>query len=278
MKKKKLFIILNATSGTGKAKDLARVLDSLKTQFEFSFEIEETDYRKHASELARMYAEKAQQLPGQSICVVLGGDGTVHEVMNGLGENFNDFPVAFIPYGSGNDFARSNGIPLKPLNALIDLLKNETPTYKDVIRCTQVETGDTFYAVNSVGFGLDGKIIYEKSQMNAKKNRAFQFSKFSYLLSVFSAYNSQKLFSGVIRTKEKEWRIDRAILLLNANHASFGGGIHILPPATSEDQLLDLLMVEKLMFKELVSLLFHVLMRNGKHLKHPKVHYLQMKE
>lgn len=131
--KKYLYIILNDTSGSGEAKNIRAILQSLEARFDFHSIIRRTEYAKHAFVLARELAEEAQLCPGQPILVAMGGDGTLSEIVAGLKQDYLDLPIAFVPYGSGNDFARSSGIPLKPLNALLRLLVTEEAVSKDVL-------------------------------------------------------------------------------------------------------------------------------------------------
>jgi diacylglycerol kinase family enzyme len=72
----------------------------------------------HATELVSALREQ----PDIDLVVAAGGDGTVHEVASGL--RGTSIPLGIIPLGSGNDFARSHGIPLKGVDGVIDLLQN----------------------------------------------------------------------------------------------------------------------------------------------------------
>lgn len=278
MKNKKfLYIILNDIAGSGQAGKSVSILESLKRNEPFELIVKKTTHKHHASELAREFGERAKTCEGQAICVVIGGDGTMNEVVNGLGEDYLDFPVAFIPYGSGNDFARSEGVPLKPVEAFKHILEIEKASKLDVIRYEDKATKHVSYAVNSVGFGLDGAIVHQKNMgLDKKKSiRAFQFSKLSYISSLFTAYHSQTEFEVSIQANKKEWHIKNAILQLNANRPYFGGGIKIVPTASPDDDLLDVLLVEKLSFIELITLVGSVLSGRTKHLSHNKVHYIK---
>lgn len=271
--KKYLYIILNDTSGSGEAKNIQAILDSLESQFDFQALIRKTEYAKHAVVLAKELAEMAQSCPGQPILVVMGGDGTLSETVAGLENNYLDLPVAFVPYGSGNDFARSTQLPLKPLDAILHLLTTEHAVYRDVLKYEDLLRSDTHYAVNSVGFGLDGRVVHETNKRTrTNKNRVLQYSKFSYLASLLGAYKKQQPFNVILRKKEQEKHFSNAILVLNVNQPYVGGGMHIFPSASSEDAMIDFAVVEKLTFIELLNLVFLVLQGKGKHLSMPKVH------
>ena len=277
--KKYLYIILNDTSGSGEAKNISAILASLENRFDFHATIRRTKYAKHALLLAEELAEEAKNCPGQPILVAMGGDGTLSETVAGLKQNYSDLPVAFVPYGSGNDFARSSGLPLKPLDAILRLLVTEEPVEKDVLVYQDLLRSQTHYAVNSVGFGLDGTVIHEKNQTGSKKkNRRFQFSKFAYIATLFAAYKNQDGFSVTLRTNDSEKEFKNTILALNVNLPFAGGGMKLVPSASADDGMIDFVIVEKLSFKELVKVITYVLEGKGKHLSLPKLHAFQLAE
>src|SRR5699024_1155492 len=94
--------IVNPEAGNGKAK---RIYDKLqKTVYFQSVQsiTHITDYEGHAGEIAKELATLSKTI---TCVIVIGGDGTFHEVVNGL--SGSRIPLSFIPGGSGNDFARS---------------------------------------------------------------------------------------------------------------------------------------------------------------------------
>lgn len=271
--KKYLYIILNDTSGSGEAKNIRAILQSLEARFDFHAIIRRTEHAKHAFVLARELAEEAQLCPGQPILVAMGGDGTLSEVVAGLKQDYLDLPIAFVPYGSGNDFARSSGIPLKPLNALLRLLVTEEAVSKDVLVYTDLIRSQTHYAVNSVGFGLDGTVIHQKNQdEKQQKNRRFQFNKFAYIATLFAAYKKQDTFTVTLRMGEVETTLDRIMLALSVNLPFAGGGMKLVPEATADDGIIEFVLVEKMTLLELTKLVVYVLEGKGKHLLLPKIH------
>src|SRR5699024_269071 len=119
--------------------------------------------------------------------------------------------------------------------------------------------------------------VHEKNKKASNtKTRTQQFSKYAYLSALFTAYKFQTPFQVNLQTKEKEWQFDDAILQLNLNRPYFGGGINVVPQASSSDAVIDVLVLKKLDFLKLSSLVFQVLKGKGKHLTHPSVRYLQL--
>lgn len=140
----------NATTTTTRARDvLCRALAS-----ETKLEIVETKYRGHAAAVAqRCIAEDVDAI------VVLGGDGTVNEIVNGLlaGGPVSGLPaIAVIPGGSTNVFSRALGLPRDPVEAtgaVIDAIRTGS---RRTIGLGQAD--DRYFAFCS-GLGLDAEIV-----------------------------------------------------------------------------------------------------------------------
>jgi YegS/Rv2252/BmrU family lipid kinase len=117
--------IVNPTAGQGKAmqvwQQLEKHLQTRKVEYNVQF-------TKHAGD-ATSLAEQVCRSGNSQAVIAIGGDGTLHEVANGiLGM---DIPLGYIPAGTGNDFARSTGIPHDPVRALERIL-SFTPKKIDV--------------------------------------------------------------------------------------------------------------------------------------------------
>src|SRR6266404_3802037 len=118
----KTCIILNPTAGKDRDLDdiLARVARLPNA------EIRITGRRGSAARFARTALRK-----GCGLIIAAGGDGTLNEVINGIGENLGEARVGLIPLGTGNDFARSIGVPTD-LEAAIDLIRAGTTRAVDL--------------------------------------------------------------------------------------------------------------------------------------------------
>lgn len=231
-------------------------------RFDSTYEIHITQYPKHATVLAEHLAEKVEK---DTLLVAVGGDGTLNEAVQGLLNVETPLPLAYIPTGSGNDFARSLDLPLTIESAIKNILETDSPTYLDVL-IGRSDYSD-IVAVNSIGFGLDGMVI---SKIDKTKNKQ-TIGKFSYLASVLSAYFSQKPFPIKLVTEDQTYTYGDSLLIVCTNNKFFGGGIPIHPEADATDGMIDLVIAEKVTFKELLLILFSVLTTQN-HLKHPKLH------
>ncbi|MBA7600627.1 MAG: YegS/Rv2252/BmrU family lipid kinase [Calditrichaeota bacterium] len=151
-----------------------------------------------------------------------GGDGTANEVAQGLvGGNT---PLAVIPYGTGNDFARSAGIPLG-LAAAMDLLCQGTAAPIDV------GFVNGRYFVNAVGIGFDGRANYEAEQIKWLRGPL------AILLAIF---RTMRYWKAVPMTLTVDGRtISRTTYLVNIGNGPFvGGGLKLTPAARIDDGML----------------------------------------
>jgi diacylglycerol kinase family enzyme len=105
---RKVKLILNPMADMGNAWTVANDLRPIVSEYEGQVDWSGTVYPTHATELARQAAQE-----GYDLVVALGGDGTAHEVVNGLMQVPPEQRPALgvVPTGSGNDFAHAIGIP-----------------------------------------------------------------------------------------------------------------------------------------------------------------------
>lgn len=255
-----LIFILNEHSRNGKlfSKNSSKVL----SQFAVTYEIHKTNKAGHAKQLA---VELSSSLKNGTKLIIVGGDGTLNEVINGLESAESKIAVGYVPTGSGNDFARSHQLASNFKSAINHVIELNHPRSLDILKIT--DGSETLHAVNSFGIGLDGMVNYS---LEHSKNKE-RFGPFSYFSTILSAYFSQKSFSVSITQNSQTIHFAEALLVVSVNHKFFGGGIPIHPKADPEDELIDVVVAEKVSFIELIMLLLRVLI-NQSHLSHKKLH------
>lgn len=256
-----LIFIVNEHSRKGKkfTSDLHDLLNNYK---QVTYDIHITEYRKHAVEIADSLS---RSIGSNSLLVAVGGDGTLNEVVQGVVQSKADIPIAYIPTGSGNDFAQSRNLSKKISESIDHILSISEPTVLDVL-LGQMKDGP-IVAVNSTGYGIDGTVI---SKMKKNRNKE-TVGRLSYLMNVLSGYFSQKPFPVTIKTPEKDYFFEESMLVLCANQKYFAGGIPIHPLADATDGMIDLLVAEKVTFFELLSILIKIMTKES-HLSHKKLH------
>lgn len=239
------YFIVNVTSRRGKAK---KIWESVKAELkkkQVDYETYLTEYVGHATELSAMLSKKTSELGiGEFLrIVVVGGDGTMDEVINGI-EDFSRIHFGYIPTGSGNDLCRGLGIAKQPLVNLHYIL-NHTQVRAMDLGSVQYGDGAKHYFAISSGIGIDAEVCVrvEKSKLKSVLN-ALGIGKLTYLLKTIEALFSMPVCSAkVILDGEKKIGVKKMIFLVAMNHRFEGGGIPMAPNANAYDGLLSLCLV-----------------------------------
>lgn len=211
----------------------------------------------HAAELAvRAVRDGADQL------VVAGGDGTIHEVVNGLSAAVDGpLRMGFVPLGTGNDLCRSLDLPLDPHDAL-SVLRTRSERSADLM-AAEVD-GHRRLAVTFALGGLAGDIA-----LHVTDERKRLWGGLVYLrgalecLRGLRSYRTELLLDG-----ERLAPLDLLAVVV-ANGRCLGGGIPAAPRAVPDDGLLDVVAVHSCPPHRLPALLASVL--SGRHLDDPRV-------
>lgn len=180
---------------------------------------------------------------GATNIVCVGGDGTLHEVINGF-HDFERVNLGIIPLGTGNDFANALKIPSDPVEAL-KIITDGNAQFTDFMQMPTVR------GLNVIGMGLDVEVLkkYEK----LKKKTKFGYTK--CLLKTLLTFKHVD-FKAEINGEEKEYR---SFIAAVANGHCFGGGIVISPSAVPTDNLLNFVAVDKVNKFVLIKLLIKLL-------------------
>lgn len=218
-------IILNPKSGGGKVKKVFEKIKPILDEKKVEYVVYETEKEKQAVYLANELTKE-----GACDIVVIGGDGTLNEVVNGF-SNFENCRLGLIPAGTGNDFATGANIPKDPVAAL-DLILNGEAKYTDYM---QMDAG--VRGINIIGTGIDVEIL-----QRCKRSKILK-GKLQYLISLiisllkFKNYKVTAKFNG----KEKEYQ---ALIACVGNGCMFGGGIRMCPKAQIDDNKLDFVVAD----------------------------------
>ncbi len=219
----------------------------------------------HLRELARQAVSS-----GATLLVAVGGDGTVNEVVNGVGEK-GGVELALIPRGTGADFARSFGIPTRLEGAVRVALAGRTETIdlgRAGYRSWRGADEESWFA-NIASAGMSGAIA--KRVNESTPGRAARVAYLWATLSVFAGWRNTEVRVSV----DDEIRGGRMHDVIVANCRYFGGGMMITPEASPNDGLLDCLLIGDVTKADLVRTLPKIY--RGTHLPHPKAELLRGK-
>ena len=191
----------------------------------------------------------------EGLLIVVGGDGTISEVVNGLGQA--GFPagvtLAILPAGTGNDLAATLAIPEDPAEAVAVLRQNRVRTL-DMVRVRSEGIGEQFFI--NVATGGMGAEVSGAADAEMKK----RWGKLTYLrasLEVASEYEAKE----ITLTLDGDERKRRAVNLAIGNCRYAGSGWLAAPRANPEDGLLDLVVIEDVGVWEVLKLAPHGLGR-----------------
>jgi diacylglycerol kinase (ATP) len=241
-------VIVNPAAGGGRA---GRAVDWLAAR---GAEVRITSRPGEAEELAAHAGDRGR-------VIAVGGDGTVQEVVNGLLATSSPSVLGLVPVGTGNDLARSLGVPLK-LDAAWEAAAAGETRPLDVARATN-GAGRVRWFASAGGIGFDAQVAAAMAQ-----RRGWQASRAGYLLTTLAEL---RRFSNC----EVKLTIDDAtfegpvLFIAAANGAYYGGGMRIAPDACVDDGRLDVCVVGDI--SRLTALRQLPNLYRGTHVRHPAV-------
>lgn len=236
------FAIVNPNAGSRKGeKDwpyIAKMLGKAGIQFNHIL----THHRLHALRLTRKFVEM-----GYRNLIVVGGDGTLNEVVNGIFTQ-KKYPsdavtIGVIPVGTGNDWCKMFGIPYDYEGA-IKLITERQTFLQDVgwVKFSQTGIEKNRFFANMTGMGYDA-LVAEKT--NKQKDRG-KGGPLSYFYNIFASLFSFKESQTEIIVDDIE-SLKAPVFTMNVGICKFnGGGMMQLPFAVADDGKLDMTVITKL--------------------------------
>ena len=265
-------VIANPISGKGRAKSVAEQAHTALTESGRQGQLVFTSAAGDAKSLAHEAASD-----GVRFVIACGGDGTLHEVVNGMA-TIPDVVLGLLPCGRGNDFAAAIGVPLKP-EAAIETLLSGTPIHVDLGRCYQSstvggisesrpietisESRPEHYFTTIATCGYDTEV----SRRAAKGTPMFAGTA-SY---AYAAVETLFYYDPPVVHLEGDFGTYEGPLLLAATGITnrYGGGFQIVPDALIDDGLFDVCIIRPVSSLTVLRLL--VTLFWGGHVSHPAV-------
>ncbi|QHZ48094.1 MULTISPECIES: YegS/Rv2252/BmrU family lipid kinase [unclassified Bacillus (in: firmicutes)] len=254
------YIIINPKAGNSAALRVWKSLQKELQKANISYRSFLTQHQGHAEVLARQIStiqdDRLKRL------LVIGGDGTIHEVLNGL-VSLGDIQLSVIPAGSANDFKR--GFSVKKSDVFKGMKRGGhslTRTYA----LGGFRTKDSvheLYFVNHLSLGFDACFLKKMSDMPKwtfffRLNHLIQPLLFLATAFTFKPFVLSYESGAEQRTFKKIW------FASVSNHPYYGGGMKIAPNANPREEQLDVMIIEDLPALKKAGLLFAMMF--GKHI------------
>ena len=258
------FAIVNPNAGNGKGgKDRDRISDILNRN-NIRFEMRSTGRKGQATEFTRDLIAN-----GYRKIISIGGDGTLHEVINGiLTQNLcasTDVTIGIIPVGTGNDWGRMFGIPLIYEGA-VQVIREGKQMLHDigVIDYFNADVKTRTYFINIAGLGFEAVVVKKTNRQKDKgmSNKAIYF--YNLLSSLISYRNTPVEITIDGRTSTAK------VFSINVGNGRYcGGGMRQTPDAIPDDGLFDITIIKEMGRIEIIKSL--QLLYDGTIMSHPKV-------
>jgi diacylglycerol kinase (ATP) len=259
-----LQVLLNPNAAGSRG---ARIRPTLERELEragLPYRLQATEGPGHARVLARALAEEGSPGP----IVVAGGDGTIHEVANGLIDSGDAtrHPLAILPVGTGNDFKQMvrgpGGIP-----ALIALLKAPQIRAFDV-GFARWEGGASHF-VNLLGVGIDVEVLRRRARFHWLSGLPQYLAALTQALIQFRPRAMALTLEGGTAGSGEALRTPILLAAVTVG-PTVGGGFRLSPAALPDDGLLDLFLAEPLSLFKVLRTLPRVI--RGTHGGDPGIH------
>lgn len=221
---RKIVYLVNPISGKGKKGAVQKLIEAKTAAKGFDFDILQTNSTGNYH-----YLREQIEKEGITDVIMVGGDGTVNQVVHALKETKVNFGI--IPMGSGNGLAYCAGIPRNPLRAL-DVIFDGKASYVDAF------TINNQFSCMLSGLGFDAQVAHDFANKTARG--LFTYTQQS-LVNYFKAHPYQ--FEVVLETFSF---FTDAFLIAIANSNQFGNNFTIAPKASLTDGLLDIVIVQKM--------------------------------
>lgn len=243
------FIIVNPHAGSGKTMKEWPVGQSRLDELGVNYNAVLTSHRAHATTLACFAASK-----GYRRILGVGGDGTIHEIFNGIlkwceenGADPSEFYLGVAPIGSGNDWIKAFDIE-KDVVTVADLMAKESFGQEDVVK---VELADdkVCYMANIGGLGFDSHVceIVNRQKAAGRRNKMIYANALRRTIFSLRSINLQVLADG------EEVHNGPCLSIALGNGRYSGSGMCQVPLAEINDGIIDVMIVPKLPLKILLK-------------------------
>lgn len=229
-----LHFIVNPASSTGNGKKKWEAIEKRLTETNTAYKL----YTTTGTDSARQFAAQITAIDAPVTIAVLGGDGTINEVLTGF-RDYSLVTLGYIPAGSSNDLARDLKLPKDPIEALDIILHPKEFTYMDIGKI-QYEGGERNFGV-STGIGFDAAICHEALHSPLKNTlNKLHLGKLTYVgIALKQLIRTKRHGCTVYLDGSREIHFSRFYFVTCMVHKYEGGGFMFCPEADYKDGYLD---------------------------------------
>lgn len=226
----------NARSGLGHKVwvDIEHVLKERSVDYQVYF----TKYQRHATAIAKELTSDGKE----HTLIVLGGDGTVNEVVNGIFD-FAHVTFGYIPIGSSNDFARGLGLSTSPLTALDHILSPSGHRYINVGTLSCQDKTRRFAVSAGIGFdaGVCHQVMVSRLKVILNKIGLGKLTYAGVAISLMLSLTPRKMLLTLDDSRKMEF--ESVFFIAAMNQCYEGGGFKFCPSADPSDDFLDIIVI-----------------------------------
>lgn len=267
--------IVNPAAKSWHARDCMEKMIQALDRAHVPYSVHETERPRHMPHLAKELA----LMPETEVIGVVGGDGTLNELISG--ETHLYPPILYVPYGSGNDFARGIGLKVNAGSAPDYAVDYSTLAAEKVdIGCVETERDGRHRFIVSGGIGFDAAVCADmiKGKWKKRLNR-IRLGFLTYLIYglknlLFCPLSNGKL---IINDGEKTFSLKKIAFMSAHNLPYEGGGFYFAPKAVPQDGQLDVCVVTARNHLRFILCLLGTVL-GGKHIKMKGVHYFRCRK
>lgn len=273
-----LTLILNPVAGNGHSIKIFNKLKEVLHKYQLPYHLLQSQKAGDIYAFTKKYGQNSHR--EHEFLIIIGGDGSFNEALNGIKNSANpSTALAYLPAGSGNDFARAANLTADPEKLIKKLLY--APQIKKV-DCGSYQSSysnhERKYFINNLGIGFDAYVVKLSNQAKLKNSlNKFNLGNLIYGLNIINVLKRQDTFAVDIWANQQHYHYDDAYFVTTTNHPYFGGGIPILPSANIHTHILNTVIVEKPSLHKFIYL-FAKLLKDGSHVYDPHFHNIAAKE
>ena len=264
--------IVNPIAKGGKLKKEWPRLEKLIESKVDAYKVHFTNYHGHATEIVSNLTIANEEI----IIIAVGGDGTINEVINGI-VNYDKTRLGYIPFGSGMDFARGNGIPMKAEEALNTIIRGKLKGIK--ISRVMADNGVERCFASSCGLGFDAEVSSAASIEKTSLKKLFNKLNLGTLIYVYLVLKHLLTFNRLSIEVDQDGhqrKYNNAWFITFSNNPYVGGGMMMNPKANPSEEILDATVAFELNRRQILALLPTIF--KGTHIHHQGVELLKGNE